>query len=192
MLAALVLSGGLGYGVLALSGRPTAPGFRRPWIYSARISRGNISWRRSDGSAPWSVRAKNRGFAVAYGAAVLWSSSARPRRSWLSTPAILQPDRPSSCPPVFWLGGRKEQRDEQNTAPSIFAFVVAAVGVVFIAAPVILLLFETMFLRRSRGRFSGGRFLMLSASPRCSKSSGRGWGRGILVLLFGLFAFLSL
>lgn len=192
MLAALVLSGGLGYGFLALVREAHGAWLPAgPWIYSRTYFLAAIFLAAgATALLHGAFRAKNRGFAVAYGAAVLWLVLA-------AAATILAVDASylAAGPAVFlsagvlvWAVGRK-QRDEQNTAPPIFASVVAAVGVVFIAAPVILLLFETMFLSPLTGAVLGVLVsLMLSGLAAVLEILRRGWGRGLLVLLFGLFA----
>jgi len=195
MLAAMVVSGGLGYGFLMLvQGAHGAWLPVGPWIYSRAYFLAAVFLAIGATTLLQGMfRAKEKGFAVAFGAAVLWLVLAA-----AATVLAIDASYLAAGPALFlaagvliWSVGRKK-REEENPAPPFMIVVLAAVGVVFIAAPVTLLLFETMFLSPLMGAILGVLVsLMVTGLAPAIEILRRGWGTALPALLFGLFAALA-
>lgn len=195
MASALVLSGGLGFGFLTLvqaaHGAWLPPG---PWRFSLGYFLATVFLATGTTTFLHGVfRARNKGFETAYGAAVLWLCLA------VSVTFLAVDASYLAAGPAFFLAvgvltwavwGKKSE--EKNPAPPLWSAALAAIGVVFIAAPVTLLLFESMFLSPLIAALLAVLVsVMLAAMTPALEVMRRGMGRCLPALPAGLFVVLA-
>ncbi len=194
MLAALVVSGGLGFGFMTLirasHGAWLAAG---PWRYSLLYLSAVVLLAASVTTFLYSLlRGRKSGFGAAFGAAVLWLCLASALTFFAFDASYL-----GAGPAVFlalgvlaWAGFGKKSEDQSG--PPLWSAALTAAGVVLIAAPVILLLFQSMFLAPLIAAMIAVLVsIMLAAMAPGLEIMRRGMGRGLPVLLSALFLILA-
>ena len=195
MASSMLLSGGLGFGFLALvravhgSLLPEAPWRHSPVYLLAVIFLAAAATTFLHGV----FRAGKRGFEIAFGASVLWFGLAV-----AVTLLAVDASYLGAGPALFlalgvlaWAARRKPAGDD-CPAPPFWAAALTAAGVIFIAAPMTLLLFESMFLSPLIAALLAAFVsISLAAMTPAVEVARRDLGRGLPVICAAMFMILA-
>lgn len=195
MAAAMLLSGGLGYGFLAAvraAHRSFLPA--APWTYSIVYFLALVFLAAAATTFLHGVlRTRKSAFETAFGAAVLWlgltvavTLLAADASYLVGWPALFLTIA------VFFWAWRGHPEEESGLAPHFWSAALAAPGVVLIAVPLLFLLFKTMFLTPLMAALQALLVsVMLAAASPALEVLRRGLGRALPILCAGLFAGLT-
>lgn len=196
MAAAMLLSGGLGYGFMAAVGaahRSFLPA--APWTYSFVYFLALVFLAAAATTFLHGVlRTRKSAFETAFGAAVLWLGLAV-ATTLLATDASYLASWPAlflAIAVLFWAWrGRPEE--ESGLTPHFWSAALTALGVVFVAVPLLVLFFETMFLTPLMAAIQAVLVsVMLAAATPALEVMRRGLGRALPILCAVLFLGLSI
>ncbi len=191
MLAAMLVSGGSGYGFLAAVGaahRSFLPA--APWTYSVGYFLALVFLAAAATTFLYGVlRARKSAFEMAFGAAVLWlcltvavtllAADASYLASW---PALFL------AIAVFFWARRGHPEEESGSAPHFWGAALTALGVLLVAVPLLVLFFESMFLTPLMAAIQAVLVsVMLTAATPALEIMKRGLGRALPILCAGLF-----
>ncbi|MBN1939744.1 MAG: M28 family peptidase [Candidatus Aminicenantes bacterium] len=190
MLGAVILSGGLGFGLLSLvravhgTWLPSGPWRYSPGYLLAVILLGAAA------TTLLSILLKGRksAFGSAFGAAVLWLVLAAAVTLFAFDAGYVGvfPALSLAIGVLAWALAAK--KGVEDPAPPLWVSALTAAVVVLVAVPLILLLFQAMFLSPFVAAILGAlTAAMLAAMTPAVELCRRGMGRGLSVFLFGLF-----
>lgn len=189
--SAILLSGALGFGFL--SGVKAAHGSllpAGPWTSSFGYLGALVFLAAAATTFLYSLlRSRKNAFATAFGAAVLWFGLAvaaaflAPDAGYLAAGPAL-----GLAIAVFFWAWRGKPEEGRGPAPHFWSAAVTALGVVLIAAPLVVLFFESMFLTPLMAALQAVLVsIMLAAMTPAIEVARRGFGRGLPILCVGLF-----
>jgi len=196
MAAAMLLSGGLGYGFLAAvrtAHRSLLPA--APWPYSIGYFLALVFLAAAATTFLHGLlRKRKSAFETAFGAAVLWLVLTV-AATLLATDASYLASWPGLflAIAVFFWAWRGKPEEESGLAPHFWSAALTALGVVLVAVPLLVLFFETMFLSPLMAAIQAILVaMMLAAASPALEVMRRGLGRALPILFAVLFVGLSI
>lgn len=190
MLAALILSGAAGFGLTALIRASHGSWLRiGPWMTSPGYFLAVILLAATVTTALYGLlRGRKSGFGTVFGAGIFWLIPAAAATVFASDAGYVGvfPALALALSLLAWA--LSARAGENNPGPPLWSSALTAILVVFIAAPLVLLLFQAMFLSPLIGALLAVlTSVMLAAAAPAIEICRRGMGRGFSTLFLVLF-----